>query len=128
MKQAKEEYISLKEAAEMTGYSSDYIGQLIRAGKLPGKQVFTNVSWVTTRDAVLAYSQKDKRSAESPSFRENLTERMVSPEFLTRLYTILGSVVVFVFLVFVIFFAYIFSVSVDHRINSQYLEQIEYAR
>jgi hypothetical protein len=44
MRVSKEkEYISLKEAADITGYSSDYIGQLIRSGKLEGKQVFQHV-------------------------------------------------------------------------------------
>ena len=129
MKQAKDELISLKEAADMTGYSSDYIGQLIRAGKLPGKQVFTNVSWVTTREAVFEYAKKDRKTKDAQqSFKAGLGELIVSPEFLSKLYTVMGSVVVLIFLLFVIFFSYIFSVSVDHRINSHYLDQIEYAR
>ena len=55
-----EEYISLKEAAQITGYSPDYIGQLIRSGKIIGKQVYTNVSWMTTAEAVLAYKKGSK--------------------------------------------------------------------
>jgi hypothetical protein len=49
--------ITLKEAAKLSGYSSDYIGQLIRAGKIPGKQIYTNITWVTTTEAVLEYKQ-----------------------------------------------------------------------
>lgn len=49
------DYISLKQAAELSGYSSDYVGQLIREGKIPGKQIFTNVAWVTTEAAVRKY-------------------------------------------------------------------------
>lgn len=30
-------YISAKKASDVTGYTNDYIGQLCRAGKLPGK-------------------------------------------------------------------------------------------
>lgn len=52
--------ISLKVAAEKTGYSADYIGQLIRAGKIPGKQVYSNIAWMTTEEAVLKYKNKGK--------------------------------------------------------------------
>jgi hypothetical protein len=41
-------YITLKEAAKISGYASDYIGQLIRRGKLPGKQIYCTVAWMTT--------------------------------------------------------------------------------
>ena len=53
---AKEKkYISLKDAARISGYSSDYIGQLIRNGKLEGRQVFSNVAWMTTEEAIHTY-------------------------------------------------------------------------
>lgn len=48
-------FITLKEAAEISGYAPDYIGQLIRKGKLPGKQVYCNVAWMTTERAVREY-------------------------------------------------------------------------
>jgi len=38
--------LTLKEAAQISGYAPDYIGQLIRKGKLPGKQVYTNFAWM----------------------------------------------------------------------------------
>jgi len=53
-------YISLKEASKLSGYSSDYIGQLIRGGKLGGKKVYSSVAWVTTEDAVKKYLEKAK--------------------------------------------------------------------
>ena len=52
--------ISLKEAAKISGYSSDYIGQLIRAGKIPGKQVYSNIAWMTTAEAVIEYKKSGK--------------------------------------------------------------------
>jgi len=52
--------ITLKEASEISGYSADYIGQLIRAGKITGKQVYTNITWMTTAEAVVAYKNKGK--------------------------------------------------------------------
>lgn len=70
--------INLKEAAALSGYSADYIGQLIRKGKLPGKQVYSHVAWMTTRDAVLAYLE-DERSAQEMSLpHDSLGERLVA--------------------------------------------------
>lgn len=53
-------YITLKEAAKMSGYSPDYLGQLIRKGKLAGKQVYLNVAWVTTEQALKEYLENNK--------------------------------------------------------------------
>jgi hypothetical protein len=53
-------YITLKEASKISGYTPDYLGQLIRKGKLPGKQIYLNVAWVTTEDALEEYLGKDK--------------------------------------------------------------------
>ncbi len=66
--------ISLKDVAKVSGYSADYIGQLIRAGKIPGKQVCCTVAWMTTADAVMAYKNKGKSDAKL-SFKEKLANR-----------------------------------------------------
>ena len=55
-----ESLITLKEAAAISGYSADYVGQLIRSGKIPGKQVYTNITWMTTAEAVLSYKSGGK--------------------------------------------------------------------
>ena len=55
--------ISLKEASEISGYSSDYIGQLIRSGKIFGEQVYSNVVWKTTENAVLDYRTNSKNKS-----------------------------------------------------------------
>jgi hypothetical protein len=57
--------ITLKEAASISGYSADYIGQLIRAGKISGKQVYTNITWMTTAEAVLEYKKNGKSESEN---------------------------------------------------------------
>lgn len=58
---AKEQnLISLKDASKVSGYSADYIGQLIRAGKISGKQVYCNVAWMTTADEVLKYKEQSE--------------------------------------------------------------------
>lgn len=83
-KNEKKDLITLKEAAELSGYSSDYIGQLIRTGKIPGKQVYTNITWMTTAKAVTNYkasSQKKKGKkniAEVVSSRKNIINLQIS--------------------------------------------------
>ncbi len=59
MVQKKKKYISLKEASKISGYSADYIGYLIRTGKIEGRPVFTNIAWQTTPEAILAYKNKE---------------------------------------------------------------------
>jgi len=54
-------YITLKEAAKIANYSPDYVGQLIRAGKIHGEQVYASTAWVTTPDEVLAYLENKQR-------------------------------------------------------------------
>ena len=51
-------YITLKEAAEISNYTPDYVGQLIRAGKIKGEQVYCNVAWVTTPEEIKRYSNR----------------------------------------------------------------------
>lgn len=69
-KMSKDNYISLKEAAALSGYTPDYIGQLIRKGKIEGKQIFSNVAWVTTPEALAAYQKKDRAREERKVSRE----------------------------------------------------------
>ena len=79
---AKEKFISLKEAAELSGYSPDYVGQLIRQGKLPGKQVFLNVAWMTTEGAVKEYVRRGSKNSESPAKFSDLRERIMASQML----------------------------------------------
>ncbi len=58
----KKKYISLKQASKISGYSADYIGYLIRTGKIEGRPVFTNIAWQTTPEAILAYKNKEHHS------------------------------------------------------------------
>jgi hypothetical protein len=71
------EYITLKEASELSGYSPDYIGQLIRRGKISGKQVYANVAWVTTKDDLLDYlSTKGKTKKTEKSIEQVPTQTL----------------------------------------------------
>jgi len=122
---SKEKYIGLKEAARLSGYSPDYVGQLIRRGKLPGKQVFLNVAWVTTEEALLKYMEQQK-SGKTPgssaaTYWKALTERVS----LDLVYKVAFGLVFAVLLGFILLLFYILSVSVDHRIEQNYQQQLE---
>ncbi len=126
---AKEpKFISLKEAAQLSGYSADYVGQLIRSGKLPGKQVFSNVAWMTTEAALNEYMNKDKvsRPEKTPITISGLRDRFFSLENLSAAYryALVAAVIVLSFVV--LFLGYVLAVSIDHRIESQYLQKVEY--
>jgi hypothetical protein len=58
-------FLSLAQAAQMTGYHQDYLGQLARAGKLPAQKIGRN--WVTTIEAV--YKLKE---GQDPSIGSNM--------------------------------------------------------
>ena len=76
MQRAKK-YISLKEAASISGYAPDYVGQLIRKGKLEGKWVYCNVAWMTTENAIRSYSAENKRKKNpNSSLKETTSEKM----------------------------------------------------
>ncbi|MFQ6084175.1 MAG: hypothetical protein ACE5WD_12585, partial [Candidatus Aminicenantia bacterium] len=58
-------YLTLKETAEVFEYNSDYIGFLIRKGKIKGKKVHSNISWRITKQAIIKYCQKTKREVKN---------------------------------------------------------------
>ncbi len=122
------EYISLKEAARLSGYSSDYIGQLIRAGKLHGKQVYLNVAWVTTKEALEEYTSKDKKNAGI--IPENLVayfrQRTLTLESLSAMYSKLVWVAIAILILFVLFLFGVLSVSFDHRIEQKYMDKLQH--
>jgi len=57
----KKKYLSLREAATLSGYTPDYIGYLIRKGKIKGKAVSLGKAWFTTTQAIAEYQAKKKR-------------------------------------------------------------------
>jgi hypothetical protein len=73
-----EKWISLREASKISGYSPDYIGYLIRTGKIPGRMVYTGVSWQTTREAILAYKNRQQRKKGKMTLKEKMGERLNS--------------------------------------------------
>lgn len=124
----KENYITLKEAAEVSGYSSDYIGQLIRQGKLPAKKIYSNIAWLTTEDAVLKYIDKVEA-------RGNLASKVIDKSTQVgrlikinldpfRMYKFLSYLGILIAgLLFLIIF-YIFSNVVDDKIEKRALNAL----
>ena len=129
-------YISLKEASLISGYAPDYVGQLIRSGKLSGKQVYSNVAWVTTEVALRDYLEKQPRSKsgavpassfESDSeigtevpIAQDLFDRAL-PKFLKGF--LLGVVVVSIGFAVLLF--YIFSVQIDAKLKENAVRNAE---
>lgn len=121
----EKKYISLKEAAELSGYSSDYLGQLIRSGKLEGKQVFLNVAWMTTEDALMSYMKDVKGRSKNETFFERVSKQFFSPESFSRLYEMVTWIVVGIFLIFGLLLFYVFAVAVDHRLETNYVQKLQ---
>jgi hypothetical protein len=74
----KETYISLKEAAKISGYAPDYIGFLIRKGKIVGKKISSGETWMVSRGAILNYASRKK---QKNGFQKEILDRL--PEFIT---------------------------------------------
>lgn len=74
----KGKYISLKEAAKISGYSSDYIGFLIRKGRIIGKKISSGETWMVSRGAILDYAS---RKQQKNGFQKEILDRL--PEFIT---------------------------------------------
>jgi len=72
--------ISLKEASKISGYSSDYIGQLIREGKISGKQVYSNIQWMTSAQEVINYKNIKKQKKSGILAKFEVQKRKVSME------------------------------------------------
>lgn len=110
-------YLTLKEAADLTKYTPDYIGQLVRSGKIEGKQVFSNVAWVTSESSLREYLERKGKDADvlAPVSGAKLPE-LLRP----LLYTIIGFAAVFI-----IILAHILSVTIDRAISSSFEDKIE---
>ncbi len=78
------EYLTLKQASERFGYSPDYIGQLIRKGKIEGKQIVANVAWVTTEAAMRDYISGNT-PLSSAATRVPFADRFFSPRIVILL-------------------------------------------
>jgi hypothetical protein len=114
----RHKYLTLKEAATLTEYTPDYIGQLIRAGKIKGEQVYTSVSWVTTEKAVRDYMESKGKSEQAHEREHSL--RTVHDYMRITLYGVIGCLVCFLLIL-----VYILSVGVDRAMTQSSLKAFE---
>jgi hypothetical protein len=114
-RRAKEKgYITLKEAGKIANYTPDYVGQLIRGGKIKGEQVYANVAWVTTHEEVEAYMKDKGRkvSEDEPSAIFDMFHQVSS----YMLYAVIGFCAVTL-----LFLQYVLYVSIDAGLEKSYL-------
>lgn len=118
---SKTKYLSLKEIAEISGYTPDYIGQLIRSGKLPGKQVYSNVSWVTTEEDLRAYLER-KRSGKVGTVATLAPRQFqrIRPLKLLSVAMYGAAAIVGMLLLFLLF---VLAISFEHRLNERAAKQ-----
>jgi hypothetical protein len=110
-------YITLKEASELFGYSPDYIGQLIRKGKIEGKQVYANVAWVTTKETIEEYLAREKKGmgSEDITHREALLKLLTSERSAIYADWALRALIPVLVVILVAVF-YFVSISIDHKL------------
>lgn len=127
MTKENKNYISLKEAARLSGYSADYVGQLIRSGKLEGKQVFLNVAWMTTEEALNNYLSRQNKSADPKFALQGFLDKMRSSISITNAYTAFNWFAVVCLGLFIVFIISVIAISIDHRVERGYEQKLEHA-
>lgn len=111
-------YLTLKEASERTEYTPDYIGQLIRSGKIEGKQVYSNALWVANESSLRMYL--DSKGKESHFKGESLTLPQL-PDFVRPLLYI----VIVCSAIFLVILIHVLSVTIDRVITSSVQDNAE---
>ncbi len=114
-------YITLKEAAALSGYSSDYVGQLIRSGKINGKRVYANPVWMTTEKDLLEYlevnrsdgGEREKNGNKLLNVLRSWKTKVRSELELVKLYKGILYLTIGVSMLFSLFVFYVFSVNFD---------------
>lgn len=73
------EYISARRAGKEHGYTSDYIGQLIRKGSLEGKKV--GRAWYVSVDSLSAYEKvlEEEKESRSVQMKEEVAKYAAEP-------------------------------------------------
>lgn len=109
-------YLTLKEAADKTEYTPDYIGQLIRAGKIEGKQVYSSVAWIANENSLKQYlaarGKETTFEVESSPFEQ-------LPEYLRPLLYL----IIVASIVFIVLLLHVLSVAIDKALSRSYEEK-----
>ena len=126
-------YITLKEAAALSGYSSDYVGQLIRNGKIRGKRIYANPVWMTTEHDILSYLELNRSDGLSGNgsgrsiynhFR-SLGTKLRSELEIVKLYKGVLYLAITSSLIFSLFVFYVFSVNFDTWLSQRSAQEIK---
>lgn len=77
----RKNYVSAKRAAEISGYTSDYVGQLCRAGKLESTRV--GKAWFVSEKSILSHciTSAQESASQAPVIieKKNNTEKIIIP-------------------------------------------------
>lgn len=122
-KQKDDNFITLKEAAEISGYSPDYLGQLIRGGKLEGEQVYMNVAWMTTREAVEEYLKNAKNKKSQKSETQKKTPKDIVSEYWGEIFRVGLYAVIIVNIFFIFFLIHLSSFSIEKHLEQNDLQR-----
>jgi len=72
--QKNKEYLTLKEASRIFGYHADYLGWLIREGRVEGRKFHKNTFWKVRTDAFIEYcNRKKKEIKKTPLIRKEIS-------------------------------------------------------
>ena len=58
-----EDWITTAEAIKLSGYSADYLRELIRTGKIEGRKF--GIVWQVSKQSLLAYLKAAKQSSDN---------------------------------------------------------------
>lgn len=56
------DWLTVKEAAKLSGYNADHLRELIREGKIKARKF--SIVWMVDRKSLLAYKEKAQASGE----------------------------------------------------------------
>ena len=56
---AKEEWLTVNEAAELSGYHPEHVRRLIRQGEITAKKF--SIVWMVSRDSLLKYKKSQEK-------------------------------------------------------------------
>lgn len=127
----KEKFLTLKEASEISGYAPDYIGQLIRIGKLTGKQIYCNVAWVTTEDAIRKYMEEEQCKSKGFLTRKlyQAQAELAHPtKHLSKTLKLVLYPSIITLILFIVFLFYIFSVNLEKKLQQKLLNKVNIER
>lgn len=122
----EEKFLTLKEASEISGYAPDYIGQLIRKGKIIGKQIYCNVAWVTTEDAVKKYMEEERRKSKGFLARKlcQAQAELTHPaKKIPQALKLILYLSIMILVLFIVFLFYIFSVNLEKKWQQKLLNK-----